>query len=181
MSFRKAFVSSAFKPMSAFRGERKSARLSEMSTYDRKRISDQQLNHATVENAVARGNPRGAVFRQFQSSRREILGRADGLFVEHPLIRKSVYEGISRIAKLRIVLEHLARQDIAILSGHRRALRQMGRNGVRGIAAEDDTAAKERPRQQHQLDRAVDNIGIRVERGRDIGDVAAILGQALSE
>src|SRR6516225_12291855 len=126
MSFRKAFVSSAFKPMSAFRGKRKSARLSEMSTYDRKRISDQQLNHATVENAVARGNPRGAVFRQFQSGRREILGRADGLFVQHPLIRKCVYEGISRIAKLRIfhqpclnrdvVLEHLARQDIAILS-----------------------------------------------------------------
>ena len=55
----------------------------------------------------------------------------------------------------------------------------MWRRGVRGVAADDDTAAKPRPRHQDRLDRAIDDVGVLIERRRDFGDVAAVLLQPL--
>ena len=60
-------------------------------------------------------------------------------------------------------------------------LRQVRRRRVRGIAADDDAAAKPRPWHQDRLNRAVDDIGIRAEGSRNLGDVATVLRQARLE
>ena len=57
----------------------------------------------------------------------------------------------------------------------------MRRNGVRGVAADHDSSAAPRPGQHQRLDRAVDNVGIGIERCGDLGDVAAVLRQPLLE
>ena len=50
---------------------------------------------------------------------------------------------------------------------------------MRGVASYYDTSAKPRPWKQQRLHRAVDNFGIRIERARNLGDIAAVLSHAL--
>src|SRR5580698_312405 len=50
-----------------------------------------------------------------------------------------------------------------------------------GIATDDHTAAKPRPRQQDRLDRTVDDVGVRIERSRGLRNIAAVLRKAPPE
>jgi hypothetical protein len=73
------------------------------------------------------------------------LGRAGGLFIQHPLVGESIHEGASRIAHLRIAHrprlnwaifgEHLTRKNLPIFRRHRCLLGQVGRKCVSSIAA----------------------------------------------
>src|ERR1700730_3951520 len=109
----------------------------------------------------------------------------DGLFIIEPLTGKSIDEGESRVALLRIahqpsldwniVLKHLARKHESIFGGHGRALSEMRRKGVSGVAAYANPPGEPWPRKQHRLDRTIYYVRAAVERCRDFGDVAAVL------
>src|SRR5262245_45651528 len=55
----------------------------------------------------------------------------------------------------------------------------MRRANVPGIPPDHYASAKPWPRQQHRLDRAIDNVGTGVERGADLRDIAAVLRESL--
>jgi hypothetical protein len=65
-----------------------------------KRLDAAGLNDAAVENAVAGGQSGGPIHCQFRSDCCKVLGRACGLFIEHPLVGESVHERASSIAYL---------------------------------------------------------------------------------
>jgi hypothetical protein len=52
---------------------------------------------------------------------------------------------------------------------------------MRCVAANDDAAAKPRPRHQDRLNRAIDDVGIGVERRCDFGNIAPVLRQPVSQ
>src|SRR5215471_9825126 len=57
----------------------------------------------------------------------------------------------------------------------------MRRENMRRIPADHHPSAKPWPRQQHQLDRAIDNVGTGIERGADFRDIAAVLRESLAQ
>ena len=121
----------------------------------------------------------------------QVGGRRDGLLVREPLQRERMDERATRIARLgishqalvdgSILIEDGFRQDVGVFYGHRRALRQMRREYMRGIAADHDAALEPGPWQQHRLDGAVDDVGLGPQRCADVGDVAAVLRETFPQ
>ena len=69
-------------------------------------------------------------------------------------------------------------ENVGVFRRHGRPLGKVWRKGVGGVAADHHAPAKPRPRQHHRLDRAVDDVGLAVQRCGDFGDVAAVWRRA---